>query len=325
MSTPPSVNYTSFSKDDLLSLIESKVNTINLYENEMQSYHSKIESVKKEKQELATLNMTLSHGFSTLEVFIVSILGQKAMKDLRDQDNNYDLEKLKSKFYESHSDNQTLRENTDNLIAKLEHSALQEEKYKIITKKVEEWGGENYIESCISQVKTLQLESDSKDVKIKELDDRLSIVNENKGNTLLNMLNDVEEAKIDKSKANLLLDVSHKSNQILELKDKLEEAMQNLKIAKVGNPFDRAGGSDDEDNKERIVQRNSTGSPSKNTFGRRTIGIKIDQDDYDELQKQCQEEQAKSIKLQEDVNKLTDQVKNSKIIARKLLVGIFYL
>jgi predicted RNase H-like nuclease (RuvC/YqgF family) len=98
MASPHSIDYTSFSKDDLVSLIESKVSTINLYENEMQSSQSKIDSLKKEKQELATLNMNLSHGFSTLEAFVANILGQKNMKDMRDNDNNYDLEKLKSTF-----------------------------------------------------------------------------------------------------------------------------------------------------------------------------------------------------------------------------------
>lgn len=284
MASPHSVDYTSFSKDDLVSLIESKVNTINLYENEMQSCTSKIESLKKEKQELATLNMTLSHGFSTLEAFVANILGQKNMREMRDKDNNYDLEKLKSTFTRyynsrlnivqtmsylilsnlkylksniSYSDAQALRENNDSLMAKLEKLVLQEENNKILKKKVEEWGGESYIKTCISKLKTLQLESDSKDAKIKELTDKLSVEDQNKGTELLTMLNVAEEQNTDKSKANLLLEVSQKSNQILELKDQLEEALEKLRIVKAGNPFEKAGGSDDEDNKERIVQRNS--------------------------------------------------------------------
>lgn len=159
--------------------------------------------------------------------------------------------------YYSYSDAQALRENNDSLIAKLEKLVLQEEDNKILKKKVEKWGGEAYLKTCVGKIKTLQLENDSKDVKIKELTDKLSVENESKGTELLTMLNVVEEQNTDKSKANLLLEVSQKSNQILELKDKLEEALEKLRITTAGNPFEKAGGSDDEDNKERIVQRNS--------------------------------------------------------------------
>lgn len=56
-------------------------------------------------------------------------------------------------------------------------------------------------------------------------------------------------------------------------------------------------------------------------YGRRTIGTKFDQEDYDELQKQYQEEQDKTFKFQEEITKLSKQLKDSKIAARKLLVG----
>jgi hypothetical protein len=66
--------------------------------------------------------------------------------------------------------------------------------------------------------------------------------------------------------------------------------------------------------------RNSTGSPMK-AYGRRTIGIKFDQEDYDELQKQYQDEQDKTFKLQEDITKLAKQFKDLNITAKKLLNG----
>jgi predicted RNase H-like nuclease (RuvC/YqgF family) len=150
-----------------------------------------------------------------------------------------------------------LKENNDMLMAKIERSALQEEQYRQLKKKVEDWGGEGYIASSMSKIKTLKLENESKDTKIKELNDRLSTLNENKGAELLSALNSAGEDSDGKTKGALMLEVSQKSNEILELKEKLNQALESLKMTKQGNPFDRAGGSDDEDNKERIVTRNS--------------------------------------------------------------------
>jgi hypothetical protein len=213
--------------------------------------------LNKEKKDLATMNSEISHAFSTLEAFVFQVLGPEAIKEVRDEENNYDLDKMKSKFYDSNSDVQTLKENNDMLMAKIERSALQEEQYRQLKKKVEDWGGEGYIASSMSKIKTLKLENESKDTKIKELNDRLSTLNENKGAELLSALNSAGEDSDGKTKGALMLEVSQKSNEILELKEKLNQALESLKMTKQGNPFDRAGGSDDEDNKERIVTRNS--------------------------------------------------------------------
>jgi hypothetical protein len=57
------------------------------------------------------------------------VLGQDALKSARDADNNYDLDVMKAKYEIAHTDVQTLKENNENLIAKLEQSALNEEKF----------------------------------------------------------------------------------------------------------------------------------------------------------------------------------------------------
>lgn len=100
------------------------------------------------------------------------------------------------------------------------------------------------------------MESESKDAKIQELNDKLGVISENKGTELLQALSSVNEEGDKKSKAALIQEISQKSNEILELKEKLAQAMHNLRNSK-SNPFEKAGGSDDEDNKERVQQRTS--------------------------------------------------------------------
>ena len=135
--------------------------------------------------------------------------------------------------------------------------AVQEMQFRELKKKIEDWGGENYITTCMSKMKTLKLENESKENKINELNDKLSNINENKATDLLSALNNAEDDQDAKSKSALVKEISEKSNEILELKEKLNQALENLKITKSGNPFEKAGGSDDEDNKERIVSRTS--------------------------------------------------------------------
>lgn len=252
----PKVNYDNFTKDDLINLVESKTNMISVYEQEMQDNQNRVNTLLKEKQDLTALNITLTNNFSTLEVFVSGILGQKAMKDVRDEDNNYDLDLIKQHFNKSSSDIQTLRENNENLMEKLEQAAVKEESFRQLKKKVDEWGGQQAIATAISKIKTLTLENEYKDKKIAELNERLSQDNENKGAELLQKLTTADEDGDKKSKSAMMIEISQKSNEILELKDKLNQAMQSLRATK-GNPFEKAGGSDDEDNKERIVNRNS--------------------------------------------------------------------
>lgn len=69
----------------------------------------------------------------------------------------------------------------------------------------------------------------------------------------------------DKKAENVLKqEISKKSHEILELKDKMRDMAEEMKslqdivdAKKGGNPFSKAGGSDDEDNKDRIYHRNS--------------------------------------------------------------------
>lgn len=94
------------------------------------------------------------------------------------------------------------------------------------------------------------------DRKINELQEQLGSMNENKGTELLEKLKNHDEESDKQTKSNLMLEISQKSNEILVLKERLNQALESLRMAK-GNPFEKAGGSDDEDNKERVVQRNS--------------------------------------------------------------------
>jgi exoribonuclease R len=125
-----------------------------------------------------------------------------------------------------------------------------------LRKKLDEWGGESAITQSFSKIKTLVMESESKDAKIQELNDKLGVISENKGTELLQALSSVNDEGDKKSKAALIQEISQKSNEILELKEKLAQAMHNLRNSK-SNPFEKAGGSDDEDNKERVQQRTS--------------------------------------------------------------------
>lgn len=122
-------DYSSFTKDDLINLIETKSNMVSIYEAEMQNSQTRINTLNKEKKELTQLNLVLTNGFSTLEAFAAWVLGQDALKSARDADNNYDLDVMKAKYEIAHTDVQTLKENNENLIAKLEQSALNEEKF----------------------------------------------------------------------------------------------------------------------------------------------------------------------------------------------------
>lgn len=122
-------DYSSFTKDDLINLIETKSNMVSIYEAEMQNSQTRINTLNKEKKELTQLNLVLTNGFSTLEAFAAWVLGQDALKNARDADNNYDLDVMKAKYEIAHTDVQTLKENNENLIAKLEQSALNEEKF----------------------------------------------------------------------------------------------------------------------------------------------------------------------------------------------------
>lgn len=116
MAGKPSVNYDNFSKDDLINLIESKTSMMQVFEQEMQDNQKRVNSLLKEKQELTALNVGLTNNFSTLEVFVSGILGQKAMKSVRDADNMYDLDSMKAHYEKSCSDIQTLTENNENLM-----------------------------------------------------------------------------------------------------------------------------------------------------------------------------------------------------------------
>lgn len=124
-----STDYSSFSKDDLINLIETKSNMVSIYETEMQNSQTRINALIKEKKDLTQLNIVLTNGFSTLEAFAAWVLGQDSLKSVRDADNNYDLDVMRAKYEILHNDVQTLRENNENLIAKLEQSALNEEKF----------------------------------------------------------------------------------------------------------------------------------------------------------------------------------------------------
>lgn len=124
-----STDYSSFSKDDLINLIETKSNMVSIYETEMQNSQTRINALIKEKKDLTQLNIVLTNGFSTLEAFAAWVLGQETLKSVRDADNNYDLDVMRAKYEILHNDVQTLKENNENLIAKLEQSALNEEKF----------------------------------------------------------------------------------------------------------------------------------------------------------------------------------------------------
>jgi hypothetical protein len=62
-------DYSSFTKDDLINLIETKSNMVSIYEAEMQNSQTRINTLNKEKKELTQLNLVLTNGFSTLEAF----------------------------------------------------------------------------------------------------------------------------------------------------------------------------------------------------------------------------------------------------------------
>ena len=111
--------YDSFSREDLISLVMSTKNNVDIYQKEMAACQDRINTLNKEKKDLSGINMDLSQNFSILEAFISGILGQKAMKDVRDKENKYDLDLMKSKFYDGNSDLQTLKENNENLMAKI--------------------------------------------------------------------------------------------------------------------------------------------------------------------------------------------------------------
>ncbi|CAI2364870.1 unnamed protein product [Moneuplotes crassus] len=245
------------------------------------------------------------------------------MKEIRAEDNNYDLGKMKSKFYDKHSGIHTLQEN---LIAKIEKLAIEEEKFRGLKKRVEEWGGENFIASSVSKIKTLKLEAESKDEKIKELTQKLSNYDETKATDLLNAL--TNEDGDEKQKNVYLKEISEKNNEILELKEKLTQTLESLRNSQATNPFEKAGGSDDEDNKERaartsIEHKNSKVEGRTSTLkstGRKTLSMTLDEEYYNELEEELEKQKEKNKSLQQDLDQAVAKLGESKIKYRKFLV-----
>lgn len=65
----------------------------------------------------------------------------------------------------------------------------------------------------------MTLENDSKDKKIKALNEKLSVVSDAKGNDFIQALNNIEGDMDIKTKQGLMKDISDKSHEILQLKD----------------------------------------------------------------------------------------------------------
>lgn len=87
-----------------------------------------------------------------------------------------------------------------------------------------------------------------------------------KGNELLQIMSKAE-GNDDKTIQSLNQEISKKTQENLELREKITELNKELQKLKeiieknnITNPFEKAGGSDDEDNKERISIRNRLSS-----------------------------------------------------------------
>ena len=167
----------------------------------------RINTLLNEKKELNSVNMSLANGFSNLEVFASIVLGKEGMRDLRDKNNDYDADLMISKYNEIVQQNSAVKENNEVLMQKLQNSAVVEEQYKQMKKKVEEWGGEKGVLQAFSKIKTLTLENESKANKIEELDQSISTISMDKGNELLQIMTNVEGGD-DKSVQSLYQEIS---------------------------------------------------------------------------------------------------------------------
>ena len=137
--------------------------------------------------------MSLANGFSNLEVFSSVVLGKDSMKEMRDKNNDYDADLMIAKYNEFVKQNTAVKENNEILMSKLQNSAVVEEQFKQLKKKVEEWGGEKGVLQAFSKIKTLTLENESKANKIEELDQNINAMSKEKGNELLQIMSNVEE------------------------------------------------------------------------------------------------------------------------------------
>lgn len=151
----------------------------------------------------------------------------------------------------------------------------------------------------------------------------LESLSEHKGADILQTLNTMVDDMDKKTKHTLLEEISDKSQEILKLKEALqninEEVVMLREINRSSqNPFmESAGGSDNEDNKERASRTNKTESIPQ---PKRVSKIERENEEIEELTKLLNAEREKTIALTNELSKLKEDFESSKSKSRMLLV-----
>ena len=108
---------------------------------------------------------------------------------------------------------------------------MVESEYRNLKKKIDDFGGEERIKLCLNKEELLITKNWELESEIKELESKLTQIQAEKGESLLHVLKDVQEnseIESEKSKKELLEDLSARTNEILELKEEIKK-LQNEK------------------------------------------------------------------------------------------------
>ena len=237
---------------------------------------------------------------AVLDGFLELSLGQHAVLEVRNDDGGYDFSIIKDMYYKK----------IDDLKSGSKKKAEEEAKT---------------LKDLLSKLKTLTLQNESKDLKIKDLNDKLSEFSDIKGNEFLQTLNNLEGDVDKKTKQAYLDEISDKSEEILKLKEKLTEQNDEIQALKQAvdtsdNPFGTSGGSDDEGNKGRVSRTSVDGKKSSLIPKNRLSKIERENEEIEELTKLLNIEHEKVKNLTDELEDIKLEFEESKAKSRKMLV-----
>ena len=203
-------------------MIRTKSTMMRECQKDIYEKQTKINTLQNEKHELTALNMSLASEFSNLEVFASIVLGKGVLKNMQDTNNNYDIDLMVDKYQQIQGEYEALKENYDTILDNLKSVTVAMDNYNLLKKKIDSWGGDKTITQTFNKVKTLSKEIESKNQIISQLNQTISSLSEDKGGELLQIMKNVDEDIDTKSKHNYQQEISLKSQEILELKERIQ-------------------------------------------------------------------------------------------------------
>lgn len=194
-----------------------------------------------------------------------------------------------------------------------ESFAIVENEYRTLQKKVDEWGGEDQVNMNLNRIKLLVEKNETLEKKVKEQESQIVNQDSEKGLAMLSALQGVSEDDIEttKSKKELLDELAQKTNDILALKQELEEVQVQKNQMQEEVVHIR---------ESQLGRKSSEGMDSSNPFDN-AQGKKIDFEEYEEVSRNLEESQSEVRDLEKQLEMNEVELEKTKSKFRDMLIA----